>query len=135
MKTRVLVTVGCCLLGLVGCSTLKVPFQGSPLVPAAKATATIEMDQNENALVDLVLEHLAPAENLWPPKALYMVWVEESEGRLLPLGRLHVNEERQGRFRGTTPFEHFRIIISAEDEPNPERPSLPYVLATEFMTP
>lgn len=135
MKTRVLVTVGCCLLGLVGCSTLKVPFQGSPLVPAAQATAKVERDQNENALVDLVLEHLAPAEKLWPPKALYMVWVEESEGRLLPLGRLLVNEDRQGRFRGTTPFENFRIIISAENEPNPERPSLPYVLATEFMTP
>jgi hypothetical protein len=46
-----------------------------------------------------------------------------------------VNEERQGRFQGTTPFDRFRLIISAEDDPNPERPSLPYMLATEFVSP
>jgi hypothetical protein len=135
MKSRVIAVLGCCLLGVAGCTT-RVPFQASHLLPAAQATAKVTRDQNQNALVDLELEHVAPAQNLWPPKQLYMVWAQEADGkRLLPLGRLHVNEERQGRFQGTTPFDRFRLIISAEDDPNPERPSLPYMLATEFVSP
>jgi len=134
MKSRLIVAVGCWLLVAAGCAT-EVPFQISPVVPAAKATAELTVDRNRNTLVELVLEHLAPAENLSPPRQLYMVWAEEDGGaRLLPLGRLYVDDDREGRFHGTTPFERFRLIISAEDEPNPELPSLPYVLATEFVS-
>lgn len=135
MKSHGIAVVVCFLLGTAGCAT-RVPFEASHLLPAAQVTAKVTRDQNQNALVDVVLEHMAPAQNLWPPKQLYMVWAEEADGkRLLPLGRLHVNEERQGRFQGTTPLDHFRLIISAEDEPNPQRPSLPYMLATEFVSP
>lgn len=133
-ELRLIVAAGCWLMLATGCAT-QVPFQTSRLVPAAKATAELSADRNENTLVELALEHLAPARNLWPPKRLYMVWAEEDGGeRLLPLGRLQVDDDRQGRFQGTTPFQRFRLIISAEDEPNPELPSLPYVLATEFVS-
>jgi hypothetical protein len=73
MKSRVIAVLGCCLLGVAGCTT-RVPFQASHLLPAAQATAKVTRDQNQNALVDLELEHVAPAQNLWPPKQLYMVW-------------------------------------------------------------
>jgi hypothetical protein len=134
MQVRVITLVTFCLLGSAGCAH-KVIFEGSPLLPAADAKVKVGTDRNENTLVELVLKHVAPAKRLWPPKLLYVVWAESEEGKLVQLGQLRVNENREGHFNGTTPFDKLRLVITAEDEPRPEKPRLPYMLATEFFGP
>ena len=94
----------------------------------------IRLDQNENTLVELQLEHIAPADKLWPPKAVYVVWAEDTEGQVFQLGQLRVNEKREAHFNGTTALERFRLLITAEDEPRPEQPSQPYMLGTDFFS-
>ncbi len=133
MQVRLLTLVTCLLLG-AGCAAHKVAFQGSPLQPAADAEVKIRLDQNENTLVELQLEHVAPADKLWPPKALYVVWAEDTEGKVFQLGQLRVNEKREAHFNGTTALERFRLLITAEDEPRPEQPSQPYMLGTDFFS-
>ncbi len=134
MQIRLITLVACCLFAVSGCMAQKVMFQGSPLQPAADAKATIRVDQNENTLVELELEHIAPAEKLWPPRALYVVWAEDSEGEIQQLGKLRVNGKREAYFQGTTVLDRFRLLITAEDNPRPEQPSQPYMLATDYFS-
>ncbi len=134
MQIRLIRLVTCCLLLSAGCATHKIVFQGSPLQPAADAKAKIRLDQNENTLVELELQHVAPADKLWPPKVVYVVWAEDTEGQMFQLGQLRVNEERAAYFNGTTALERFRLVITAEDEPRPEQPSQPHMLATDFFS-
>lgn len=130
---RSAVAIVCLLVG-AGCASTKVAFQTSPLAPAAVASAKVRLDGNQNTLVEVKLEHAAPAPMLWPPRQVYVVWAEGTEGRLFQLGQLRVNEDRSGHFEGTTALERFRLLITAEDDPHPERPSQPYVLATDFVS-
>jgi hypothetical protein len=67
------------LLVGAGCAQ-RVEFIGSPTVPAATAEAKVTRDRNNNSQVDLQVRYLAPPENLSPPKSLYVVWVEGSQG-------------------------------------------------------
>jgi len=134
MQIRFVAFVTCCLLFVAGCTTHKVIFLGSPLQPAADGKAKVRLDRNLNTLVKLKLEHIAPADKLWPPRVLYVVWAEDTEGQIFQLGKLQVNERRQAYFNGTTALERFRLVITAEDEPRPEQPSQPYMLATDFFS-
>jgi hypothetical protein len=134
MKFRWITLVTICLLVSASCATREVVFQDSPLQPAAVVRAKVRLDRNENSLIDLELKHVAPAAKLWPPRAVYMVWAESSEGRLFQLGQLRVNEKREGYFQGTTALERFRLIITAEDDAQPAEPSQPYMLATDYFS-
>ena len=133
MQLRVVMLVTFCLLASAGCAH-KVMFQGSPLQPAADAKVKVRLDQNQNTLVELELEHVAPADRLWPPRMVYVVWAESTDGKLSQLGQLRVNEKREAHFNGTTALERFRLVITAEDDPLPEQPSQPYMLATDFFS-
>ena len=135
MRNRLIPLVIFCLFFSAGCATTKVAFEGSPLQPAADAKAKVHLDENRNAIIELDLKYVAPAEKLWPPRALYVVWAESSEGRVIHLGQLIVNEDREGHFNGTTAFDNFRLVITAEDEPMPEHPSQPWMLATDYFSP
>ncbi len=133
MQIRFFAVLTCFVLLGAGCATQRFAFQASPLQPAADAMVKIRLDQNQNTLVELELEHVAPADKLWPPRLVYVVWAEDTEGQIFQLGQLRVNEKREASFNGTTALERFRLVITAEDEPRPEEPSQPYMLATEFF--
>ncbi len=134
MQFRFLAVMTCCVLLGAGCAAQRVAFQASPLQPAADAMVKVRIDQNQNTLVQLELEHVAPAEKLWPPKSVYVVWAEDTKGEIFQLGQLRVNEKREASFNGTTALERFRLVITAEDGPRPEEPSQPHMLATDFFS-
>ncbi len=134
MQLRFFAVLTCCVVLGAGCAVQKVAFQASPLQPAADAMVKVRIDRNQNTLVELKLKHVAPAEMLWPPKSVYVVWAEDTEGGLIQLGQLRVNKRREASFKGTTALERFRVVITAEDEPRPEEPSQPHMLATEFFS-
>ncbi len=134
MQARLMVPATLSLLLCTACAH-KVAFENSPLVPAVDAVVKARFDRNQNSMVELDFKHLARAKRLTPPRALYVVWAEDSNGRLFQLGQLRVNDNRRAQFLGTTPLNHFRLIVTAEDDPLPERPSLPYMLATDYFSP
>ncbi len=134
MQLRFFAVLTCCVVLGAGCAVQKVAFQASPLQPAADAMVKVRIDRNQNTLVELKLKHVAPAEMLWPPKSVYVVWAEDTEGGLIQLGQLRVNKRREASFKGTTALERFRVVITAEDEPRPEEPSQPHMLATDFFS-
>lgn len=121
------------LLVGAGCAQ-RVEFIGSPTVPAATAEAKVTRDRNNNSQVDLEVRYLAPPENLTPPKSLYVVLVEGSEGRIMNMGQMNVDRNRRGSFKGVTPLNEFRILITAEDLAAATRPSEQVMLRTELIT-
>jgi hypothetical protein len=116
----------------LGCAQ-KVDFQARPMVPASDVTAKVTRDRNENAKINLDIDHLAQPQSLVPPRALYVVWAETPQGRTINLGRLKVNDNRSAKFEGVTPLEKFRLLITAEDQADALVPSRQIVLATEMF--
>ncbi|TAK52373.1 MAG: hypothetical protein EPO24_15275 [Bacteroidetes bacterium] len=107
----------------------------SPMVPGAQGEVTLNKDSNNNTTISLSVKHLAPPTKLNPSRSVYIVWVESPEGKVANLGQLQVDDDLEGDFEGTTPFEYFRILITAEDTPTVTQPSLDLVLSTARLKP
>lgn len=121
------------LVFLFGCAQT-VAFRGSPEAPAALGEAKVSTDRNGNTVVEVEVEHLAPPENLSPPKQLYVVWAQTANGRFVNLGQMVVGKNRVGKFTGVSPLNEFRLVVTAEDVPATVTPSKQEILTTEIFT-
>ena len=117
-------------LGALACAS-KVIFPVSPTVPAADARAKVELDDNGNAQISLTVAHLATPDRLFPPRSVYVVWIQPPDEDETNLGQLRLDGDLRGRIVGITPFTRFRVIVTAEDEPTVRFPGSQIVLATE----
>lgn len=117
---------------MFGCAQ-RVALRNAPDVPAAVGEAKITRDQNKNAIVDLQIEHLAPSENLQPPKKTYVVWSQAPDGKNINLGQLTVGSDRRGTLKSPTPMQVFRIIVTAENVPTAAFPSSQIVFSTDYI--
>jgi hypothetical protein len=132
------IVVVCAILAvamLAGCATTESAFQPSAVMPGVETKIGINADANGNSHVQFKVKHLAPPNSLVPPKSFYVVWSQNAEGRSVPLGRLWIGANRDGSFEATLPFIEFRLILTAETELVPEKPSEPFVLVTELLKP
>ena len=120
---------------LAACAGPEIPFRESNIVPGVEAKAVVGADVNGNSRVKFKVKYLAPANRLVPPKTFYVVWAQNADGRAVPLGRLWIGDGREGSFESTVPFIEFRVIITAENDLIPEKPSEPIVLTTELLKP
>jgi hypothetical protein len=118
----------------LACAT-KFPFQPSMASPAATGRVEAHLDDNGNSWVELRLEHLALTRTLTPPRATYVLWAESQFGRQVLLGQIQVQADRSAQWKGTVPFDKFRILVTAEDIAWPERPREPYVIQTDYFEP
>jgi hypothetical protein len=87
---------------MFGCAQ-RVVLRNAPDVPAAVGEAKITRDQNKNSIVDLQIQHLAPSENLKPPKKLYVLWSQAPDGKNINSGQLTVGPDRRGTLKSPTP--------------------------------
>jgi hypothetical protein len=117
---------------MFGCAQ-RVALRNAPGVPAAVGEAKITRDQNKNAIVDLQIQHLAPSENLQPPKKMYVVWSQAPDGKNINLGQLTVGSDRRGTLKSPTPMQVFRIIVTAEDVPTAAFPSSQIVFSSDYV--
>jgi hypothetical protein len=130
-----LIRLGLLLLVIIfgfGCAQ-KVALRSAPGVPAAVGEAKITRDQNRNAIVELDIQHLAPSENLQPPKKVYVVWSQAPDGKNINLGQLTVGSDRRGRLKSPTPMQVFRIIVTGEDVASAAFPSSQIVFSTDMI--
>jgi hypothetical protein len=119
-------------LGSAACAN-KLVFPASPTVPAADARAKIELDDNGNTQVSLTVKHLAAPERLFPPRSVYVVWIQPPDETGTNLGALRPDDDLKGRIVGITPFTRFRVVITAEDDALVRTPGSQIVLATETI--
>ncbi|GAB7025568.1 hypothetical protein [Geotalea toluenoxydans] len=132
MKKYMSLTVASLLLGLSGCAK-EVVVPPSAELPAVIGEAKATKDPNGNTRVRLRVEHMAPPQNLQPPKSVYVVWVETPEKQRFNLGQLRVDEKRRGQLDATTAFKVFRLVVTPEDFPTVTEPTGPEVLATGVL--
>jgi hypothetical protein len=118
-----------------GCVTTESAFQPSKVMPGVENQITLSADSNGNNRIKFKVKHLAPANSLVPPKAFYVVWAQNPEGRAVPLGRLWIGANRDGTFEATVPFIEFRLVVTAEDDIVPLKPAEPFVLSSELLKP
>lgn len=102
-------------LSLAACSTSPVRLTNSPEVPAAKGTIETEATDNENTRLDVVVKHLAPAEEVQQGATTYVLWTQPHVGGIpTNQGALKIDENLNGRISTITPRENFRVFITAE---------------------
>ncbi len=104
------------------------PLTASSIVPAARGKVEIGKDRNKNTEVKLSVEHLAPPDNLTPPKQTYVVWIQEKGSDPENRGQLKVNKKLQTKFQTVTPRTNFDIFVTAESDANGKAPAGPEVL-------
>lgn len=131
LKT-VVAAVSMFLIGLGGCAKeVRLPF--STELPAAMGEARISRDDNGNTVVNLKVEHFAPPQRLQPPRQVYVVWLESPDHEMHNLGQLRVNDDLKGELESKTPYEVFRIIITAEDYATAAQPGPQVVMRTKVI--
>ncbi len=130
---QVFVTTALALsLGLSGCATTS-QIPSSTIVPAASGFTKVSKDDNGNTKIEFKVQHLAPPHNLQPPRSIYVVWVQTSDNKSYNLGQLKVDKNLNGTLNALTPFDNFRLVVSAEDFPAVSLPSQQVVLTTELL--
>jgi hypothetical protein len=116
----------------IGCAQ-KIALRETPDAPAALGEAKVSTDGNNNTRIELKMEHLAPPQNLTPPKSVYVVWAQPPDGDATNLGQVVVGRERSANFQTVTPLKVFRIFVTAEDRALAQAPSEQVVLATDVF--
>src|SRR5262245_37815351 len=95
----------------------------TPLAPAAEGKVTTETDRNGNTTVEVKVKRLAKPESLAQAKQAYLVWVQPRGKDPELLGTLRVNEDLEGSLKATTHYTSFDVLVTAEDNLKPDKPS------------
>lgn len=125
------------ILSLSSCAS-KTSFLTSAMVPAAEGTIMVKKDKNKNYDVKVKIYNLAEVERLEPPKKVYVLWMENEEGRVKNMGRINsshemISKKLKASFETVTPFKPTKIYITAEDEANITTPSSMVVLLSNSI--
>jgi len=119
---------------LILCSIVGIAFAGEvpliadPSVPGATAKIDFEHDKNHNIKFHIEAKHLARPDSLTPAKTAYIVWIQPRGKDPEKAGVLTVDQNLEGSFRGTTPYQTFDVFVTAEDSPNVDHPTGPQIL-------
>lgn len=113
------------------CASKTVPFVASTIVPGAEGEVKVKKDNNNNYLIDLDIEHLAPSTSLTPSKAAYVAWMETNENGTKNIGQVTISKSRKASLSTASTFKPVKIFISAEDDGKTEIPGNTIVLTTE----
>jgi muconolactone delta-isomerase len=111
-------------LAVASCATT-MDMQTSQAIPAAQGEVKVRDQRDGNARVDVRVRHLAPPQQLARDGTHYVVWVQPLDRRGDPqnLGVLSVGDNREGRLRGTTPFEQFELFVTLEPDDRASEPT------------
>jgi len=123
------------VLALISACTIaeaakKVPMTAASIVPAAKGELVIDEDKNGNVTLKIEVEHLANPQNLTPPAAAYIVWLQEKSGSPENLGQIKVDKNLNASFESSTTSRSFELFITGERDANAKFPTGPEVFRT-----
>ena len=106
----------------------EIPLTASQIVPAGEGKVSFKHDRNKNTRFTVHAKHLARPDPLTPAKTEYVVWVQARGKDPQNAGTLKLNDNLEGSLAGTTPYQTFDIMVTAEENANADRPSGPEVL-------
>lgn len=120
---------------LISSCTQKISFLTSSIVPAARGTVKVKMDDNKNHTIQIALVNLAEPERLTPPRKMYMVWMETDQGETKNIGRIMTDsgtfsKTLKADFKTVTSFTPIKIFITAEEDANIQSPGWEVILTT-----
>lgn len=130
--TNTLLTI--MLIFLFAACAKKVTFLRSAVVPAAEGTVSIKEDKNNNYNIDLTAKRLADPGRLSPPKNVYVVWMETSQG-VQNIGQLKTSTKGLSKMlssslKTVTPHKPTGFFITAEEDAIGNYPGRTVVLKT-----
>lgn len=103
---------------------------------APGATGTVDAKAAKaggNTEAILKVDHLAKPTLLTPPANEYVVWLQSEGGQPENEGVLRVGDNEKGDLRMTTSASKFTVLVTAETEAHPQRPSNRVVLRTDVQ--
>jgi hypothetical protein len=124
------------VLYLCSCTpTKKVSFNNSSVVPGAEGTIKVKKDKNGNYRMEIYVQNLADSKKLTPSKNAYVVWIETKESGIKNIGQVHssssmLSKTKKASIETVSPTKPTKIFITAEDDPQAERPGDQMVLTT-----
>jgi hypothetical protein len=134
---KIQLILGLCWMLIVGTACSKqTTFLTSTIVPAAEGTIHLKKDKNKNYVITVKMQNLAEVERLQPPRKAYVVWMENTEGRVKNLGQINsshelITQKLKASFETVSPFKPTKIFITAEEESNVNYPSSMVVLQSK----
>lgn len=113
----------------------KVAFLNSSVVPSAEGTVAIKRGNNNNYNIDLSVKRLADPGRLTPPKSVYVVWMETTQGGVQNIGQLKTSTKGFSKMlssslKTVTAYQPTGFFITAEDEAIGNHPGMTVVLKT-----
>ncbi|MCC5613339.1 hypothetical protein LC612_43350 [Nostoc sp. CHAB 5834] len=132
MKKVRTITIPLLLAVFMTACTPSMNFLASSVVPAATGKAHVKRDKNENYVVKIDVQNLAPADRLSPPQRTYIAWMESDGNTIKKLGLLEPRSQRLNASLTTTAVAApSRIFVTAESGPEIQYPAGMEVLATQ----
>lgn len=131
MRTIKLFTIIGIVALMTSCaSTAKFPV--SSVTPAAKISAKMKQDKNNNYTIEVTAKHLAAPNRLTPPKNNYILWIVTDDGTVNNAGQLINENAEKASLTITTSFNVEEIFITAEDQGDLTYPSGVEISRTSF---
>lgn len=120
----------CFLTGMMamGCATEE-KLQGTAMAPAAKGTVTADRGSGGNTDLEVEVKHLAQPEKVSAGATDYVVWIQpEGAQSFQNVGVLEIDDDLEGEYETTIPYEKFRVVVTPEPARTGTRPTGPIVL-------
>lgn len=113
---------------VVGCASAPETTVHSDIAPAAQAEVDTKKVEGNNTKLSINVKHMADPARIDEGAAHYVVWVEPS-GSDEPqnVGTLVVDDDLEGKYETTVPFESFTLLITAEQDRLATYPSGPVI--------
>lgn len=101
--------------GIASCSTTN-ELRGSSVAPAASGVVKTNTSKNGNTQVNLTVKHLAPPERVLAGASHYVIWATPTGGATQNIGSLVVNNDFEGVYKTSLPYERFLLTVTAETD-------------------
>ena len=124
------------LSALAGCSTwnrmtnsssqdtANVALRSSDTIPSAQGRLSVKGTEGPNQVVDLTVQHMAPAARVKSGATAYVVWLQPDAAKEpINMGVLSVDKDLKGELQFKTPFPKFEVFVTAEGNPTVQAPS------------
>lgn len=117
------------------CSTQKISFANSQVVPAAKGKVKIKTDKNNNHTISISISHLAKPSQLQPARKTYVVWMNTSDNGIKNIGQINTSTgflsgKLKSSFNTVSSFKPVKIFITAEDDAQIQYPNSQVIMTT-----
>lgn len=125
MRTLKTMTLGLALMfAATACGPQSYSLRGTPKAAGADGKLELEKTDAGNYMLNLEVEHLAPAKRIEAGKKVYLGWLVTEEQPPVKLGKLaYDSDDRTGVMVATTTEKAFIFRVTAEEGMDAASPS------------